>query len=307
MQSRKTIITVSGVILFLLAGSVTMFMQPSESPAPTPAPQQSAQLTPQTPPPVPTPQAEPQNDNEPVIWYVYVTGEVAKPGIVTLSEGARVFHAVDAAGGFTKDADTAAVNLAAVLADQTQIHVPAKSEQNRPQLIPNNPPQVVRVPGVASGIRSPASGLVDINRADLQELQRINGVGPAIAQRIIDYRNAHGAFSSVEDLINVKGIGNARLNQIRSQVTLSGGSSYYTAPNTTRPNTNTNTNSGLIDINHANLQELQRIKGVGATTAQRIIDYRNQHGTFSQVEDLLNVRGIGASKLKQIRSQVVIR
>ena len=306
MQSRKLIITISGVILFLLAGSITMFMTPSDSPAPTPAPKQTAQTVQQTPVPAPQPQAEPDKESEPVIWYVYVTGEVANPGIVTLSEGARVFQAVDAAGGFTKKADRAAVNLAAILADQTQIHVPAKSEQRGTQSLPNSPPQVVRVPGV-SGIRSPSSGLIDINRADLQELQRINGVGPAIAQRIIEYRNQHGAFSRVEDLINVRGIGQAKMNQIRSQVTLSGGNSYYTSPNTTQTNANTHTNSGLIDINHASLQELQRIKGVGATTAQRIIDYRNQHGSFSRVEDLLNVRGIGASKLNQIRTQITIR
>ena len=307
MQSRKTIITISGVILFLLAGSITMFMTPPESPAPKPAPKQSTQPIPQTPPPAPQPQPEPQKAREPATWYVYVTGEVENPGVYPLPENSRMFAAINAAGGFTKNADGVSLNLAEFLTDEAHIHVPAKSERRDSQPLPQNAPQVVRVPGSAGIVRSATnSGLIDINRADLQELQRINGVGPSIAQRIIDYRNQHGSFSRVEDLLNVKGIGNTRLNQIRNQVTVSGGSSY-TSPSTTHTSTNTHTNSGLVDINRANLQELQRIKGVGPATAQRIIDYRNSHGSFSRAEDLLNVRGIGASKLNQIRTQITIR
>ena len=305
MQSRKNIITVSGVVLFLAAGALTMLMTPSDSPAP--APQQSTNLMAQTPQPAPAPAAEPKKVREPATWYVYVTGEVVNPGVYSLPENSRMFQAVNAAGGFTPNADGVSLNLAEFLADEAHIHVPAKGERKNAQSLPQNAPGVVRVPGSA-GVRSAAKGgLIDINRADLQELQRINGVGPAIAQRIIDYRNQHGAFSRVEDLINVRGIGSARLEQIRSQVTVSGGSSYYTSPNTTHANTNTPASSGLIDINRANLQELQRIKGIGKTTAQRIIDYRNQHGAFSRVEDLINVRGIGSAKLSQIRTQVVIR
>lgn len=305
MQSRKTIITVSGVILFLLAGSVTMFMQPSESPAPSPAPQQTSNFTVQTPPPA-NPSPEPQKVREPATWYVYVTGEVVNPGVYSLPENSRMFQAVNAAGGFTRNADGVALNLAEFLADEAHIHVPAKGERRNAQSLPQNAPGVVRVPG-SSGVRSATKGgLIDINHADLQELQRINGVGPAIAQRIIEYRNQHGAFSSVEGLINVRGIGQAKMNQIRNQVTVSGGSSY-TSPGTSRTSTNTHAGSGLVDINRADLQELQRINGVGPAIAQRILEYRNQHGTFSRVEDLLNVRGIGAAKLNQIRSQVVIR
>ncbi len=299
MQSRKNIITVSGIVLFLAAGALTMLMTPSDSPAP--APQQSTNLIAQTPQPAPAPAAEPRKVREPATWYVYVTGEVVNPGVYSLPENSRMFQAVNAAGGFTPKADGVLLNLAEFLADEAHVHVPAKSERKNTQTLPQNAPQIVRVPGVAASSRT-NSGLVDINHADLQELQRIKGVGPAIAQRIIEYRNAHGSFSRVEDLLNVRGIGNAKLTQIRSQVTISGGSSY-TSPSTTQPNTN----SGLIDINRANLQELQRIKGVGPATAQRILEYRNQHGSFSRVEDLLNVRGIGAAKLNQIRTQVVIR
>ena len=139
--------------------------------------------------------------------------------------------------------------------------------------------------------------------ANLQELQRINGVGPAIAQRIIDYRQTHGAFASAEDLLKVKGIGRARLEQIRSQITLRGGGSYTTGTTSSQNSSSSN----LIDINHANSQELQRINGVGKVTAERIIEYRNSHGAFKRPEDLMNVRGIGASKLNQIRNQIVIR
>ena len=299
MQSRKTIITVSGVILFLLAGSVTMFMNPSESPEPAPSTTQTVHLAEQPTPPAPKPHAEPEKATAPATWYVYVTGAVENPGVYPLPENSRMFEAINAAGGFTKDADGVSLNLAEFLADEAHIHVPAKSERRDSPPLPQNSPQVVRVPGVA-GIRTSNSGLIDINHADLQELQRINGVGPAIAQIIIDYRNQHGLFSSVEDLLKVRGIGSAKLNQIRNQVTVNGGSSY-TSPKAAQQS------SGLIDINRADLQELQRINGVGPAIAQRIIDYRKAHGSFSRVEDLLNVRGIGSAKLNQIRSQVVIR
>lgn len=307
MESRRIIISVAGVVLFLLAGAVAMFVLPSESPnSPTTntQPQSSANQTPQNS----QPSTIPQKPSEPKVWYVYVTGEVQNPGLYAVSVDSRVFQAIDSAGGFTQKADRASLNLAAHLVDESHIHVPAKGTQTSGTVPQANTTETIRVPGYSqqSGIRT-NSNLININSANLQELQRINGVGPAIAQRIIDYRNTHGAFTQVDDLQKVRGIGPKTMERIRPQVTVQGGASYqsYTTPQQKSQVSSGSTN--LIDINHASESELQRLSGVGQAIAKRIIEYRNSHGSFSRVEDLLNVRGIGAAKLEQIRTQVVIR
>ena len=315
MQSKRIIVSVIGVGLFLLAGAMAMFVLPSESPN-APAnnqPNSSESRPPQNsqPAPVQQTQQEPPKPSKPEVWYIYVTGEVNNQGVYTVPAGSRVFQVIAMAGGFTRNADSASLNLAELLADSAHVHVPAKGSQ-RAGTVQAQPIQTIRVPGYSqktksqSGIYSNAN-LVDINSANLQELQRINGIGPVIAQRIIDYRNTHGAFAGVEDLQKVRGIGPKTMDRIRPQVTVHGGSSYtggITYPQ--KPQTSSG-NTNLIDINHASESELQRISGVGQATAKRIIEYRNSHGSFSRVEDLLNVRGIGAAKLNQIRSQVVIR
>lgn len=330
MQSRRIIVSAAGVLLFLLAGGIAMFVMPSESPNP-PAknqpdssssrlnvqnpPQSSANQPPQNsqPSPLPQPTKESPNPSEPKVWYVYVTGEVQNEGLYAVSPDSRVFQAIEAAGGFTRKADRTSLNLAAHLVDETHIHVPAKGAKNPGTVPQSTPPQTVRIPGYSqqTGIRTQTgqanNGLIDINRADLQGLQRISGVGPTIAQRIIDYRNTHGAFSSIDDLQKVKGIGPKTMERIRPQVTVQGGTTYTSGTTYSQKSQTSSGNSSLIDINHASQSELERISGVGPATAQRIIDYRNKHGSFSRVEDLLQVRGIGASKLDQIRSQVVIR
>ena len=292
MYSRKVIISVSGVILFLLAGFAAMFIMPAESP-------NTIKQTPQPTAKTQEHEPEPIIESPPKVWYVYVTGAVNKPGVYKLSEDSRVFQAIESAGGFTANADQASLNLAELLADEAHVHVSMKTAQTK---------QVSATPASVSPQTKQArakSGLIDVNRADSQELQMISGIGPSIAQRIIDYRNAHGSFTKIDDLMNVKGIGKARLEQIRQQITLHGTSSYTLS--TTSKRTQQTVNSGMIDVNHATLSELQRISGVGPAIAQRIIDYRKSHGSFSRVEDLLNVKGIGAAKLNQIRSQVVIR
>ena len=323
MQSKRIIISVAGVALFLLAGAMAMFVLPSESPN-TPAknqpdssssrlnvqnpPQSSINQPPQNSQPLPVQQSpqESPRPSKPEVWYIYVTGEVKKQGVYTVPAGSRIFQVIALAGGFTRNADSASLNLADFLADSAHIHIPAKNAKNSSKTAQAITPETIRIPGYSqqtnsrSGIRANTI-LVDVNSANLQELQRISGVGPAIAQRIIDYRNTHGAFTSIEDLQKVRGIGTKTMERIRPQVTVQGSITYSQKSQPSSGNTN------LIDINHASQSELQRISGVGPAIAKRIIEYRNSHGSFSRVEDLLHVRGIGASKLDQIRSQVVIR
>ncbi len=136
--------------------------------------------------------------------YVHVAGAVAAPGLYRLQAGARVVDAVAAAGGLAADADPAAVNLARPVSDGEQLHVPRVGEQ---------PPASA---GAQGGVG--ADGTVNLNTADLAALDTLPRIGPAIAQRIIDWRDEHGPFTSVDDLLAVPGIGEKMLAALRDLV-----------------------------------------------------------------------------------------
>lgn len=140
---------------------------------------------------------------------VHVAGAVATPGVQRLPAGARVTDAVDAAGGPAADADLGRVNLAARLEDGQQIYVPRLGEQ----------PPAAGAPSTGPGSAA-SSGPVDINRASVAELDALPGIGPTIAQAIVDHRTTHGRFASVDDLLEVRGIGEAKLEELRPLVTV---------------------------------------------------------------------------------------
>ena len=133
---------------------------------------------------------------------VHVTGAVSEPGLYRLKEGSRVADAVARAGGATTSADTAAVNLAAPLADGMQVLIPSR---------------VAGVAGTAAGTPATA-GRVSLNAATVAELDELPGVGPVTAQKIVDYRAAHGGFRTVDDLDAIPGIGPVRIDQLRELV-----------------------------------------------------------------------------------------
>ena len=143
---------------------------------------------------------------------VHVVGEVTRPGVVRVPEGARVVDAVLAAGGPLPGADIERVNLARVVGDGEQVHVPEPGEP----LLPGT--------GVAAG--SPGAGPVrgagpvNLNTADAGTLDTLPGVGPVLAQRILDWRAEHGRFSSVDELGEVSGIGDKLLAQLTPKVTV---------------------------------------------------------------------------------------
>lgn len=144
--------------------------------------------------------------------FVHVYGQIARPGLYELPAGSRVVDVVAAAGGFTPEAEQAAVNLARPVVDGEQLAVPAVGE------IASGASGDGGAPGTPSGAGS--GGLVDLNRADDSTLQTLPGVGPATAAAILEWRAANGSFRSVDDLLGVPGIGEKTLEKLRALVTV---------------------------------------------------------------------------------------
>lgn len=136
---------------------------------------------------------------------VHVAGAVRRPGVYRLAAGARVRDAVDRAGGPSRAADPAGVNLAAKLADGQQVIVPRRM-----------PPAPAAAPGAPDGS---AAGPVSLNAATAEQLDGLDGVGPATADKILAWRREHGGFASVDDLGQIPGIGPKKLETLRGQVT----------------------------------------------------------------------------------------
>lgn len=130
---------------------------------------------------------------------VHVTGAVTKPGLYSLPQDSRVNDAIKAAGGFLEKADTAFINLAAVVKDGDQIHIPEL------------------MPGLSIG----GTGLlVNLNSASQAELENLPGIGPTLALRIVEYRTQYGFFKTIDELKNVPGIGEATYDEIKDMITV---------------------------------------------------------------------------------------
>jgi competence protein ComEA len=152
--------------------------------------------------------------------FVHLTGAVASPGVREVPQGSRLFQVLELAGGATPEADLAAVNLAAVVVDGGQIHVPRKGETAQPgsPAGPGGPDTGGRVPGGGTGGAGTGGtgtgmpgGMVNLNTADAPTLESLPRVGPVLAERIIAWRTEHGPFARAEDLDAVPGIGPALL------------------------------------------------------------------------------------------------
>jgi competence protein ComEA len=161
---------------------------------------------------------ETQGAPAPAPLFVHVLGAVRTPGLFQVHDGARVVDAVAAAGGFADDANQGGVNLARVIADGEQIVVPRVGED-----LP--PPASGAASGGAAGTATGAGGVtpttpVNINTATTAELERLPRIGPAMAQRIVDWRTTNGRFTSVDDLLSVTGIGQKTLDEFKDLVRL---------------------------------------------------------------------------------------
>lgn len=141
------------------------------------------------------------------VIVVAAAGAVAKPGVYRVNGGARVIDVLQAAGGPSPEADVDRINLAAKVADGERVYVPRKGEAG------------VAVEGAAASDSGDA--IIDLNTATAAQLDSLPGIGPATAQAIIDYRTRRGRFRAVDELLEVRGIGEAKLEQLRPHVRVS--------------------------------------------------------------------------------------
>ena len=143
---------------------------------------------------------------------VHITGEVKKEGVIHLNKGDRIIDAIKKAGGETKQADLSQVNLAYELQDGQKIYIPNKNEKISKYIVDENGNTNI------NSLNSKEEEKVNINTANQSELDSLPGIGPATAQKIIEYRNQNGNFKKIEDLQNVKGIGQAKYEEIRNNI-----------------------------------------------------------------------------------------
>lgn len=164
----------------------------------------------------------PASTAAPAEVVAHAAGAVARPGVYRLHPPARVDDLVRAAGGLAPDADPSRLNLAALLADGARVYVPRAGEEVPPALGPDAAPPGPPAPGGSNGGTAPDDPTepIDLNTADETELDRLPGVGPATAAAIVAFREESGGFRSVDDLLDVRGIGEAKLEQLRPLVTV---------------------------------------------------------------------------------------
>ena len=188
LSRRRLLIAAGCLALLLFLGSKLLAR-----------PQSSAGLAPPVAPPTETAAA-------PAVVVVDVVGAVRRAGLYRLQQGARIADAVARAGGATAKADLALINLAAPLADGEQVVVPKRGA-------------AAAAPSAGGGSAGAASsGPIHLSTATLEQLDSLPGIGPVTAQKILDYRQKHGAFTSVDELDAVPGIGPARLEQLKDLV-----------------------------------------------------------------------------------------
>ena len=158
----------------------------------------------------------------PKIW-VQVAGAVRRPGVYQVAAGTRVFEVVLEAGGFTEDADREAIAQAAQVSDGCTVYIPRAGEaaQSSLQTPVQSSAGIIEAPaGTGTSGDATAAGVVSLNSATLEQLDALPGVGPALAQQIITYRETQGPFTSIDELDEVSGIGTAKLEQLRPLVGL---------------------------------------------------------------------------------------
>ncbi len=171
----------------------------------TPYPTPTIAITPTvTPTPTPSP------------LRVYISGEVLHPDVYSLPPGSIIKDAIKAAGGASPEADLDVVNQAQELSDQEHVHIPAKSDK-----VPTPPVIEEGKRNIVIPIdKTPTPLVLDLNTATKPQLELLSGIGPATAQKILDYRAEIGHFNAIEDLMNVSGIGPATFEKLKDHITV---------------------------------------------------------------------------------------
>jgi competence protein ComEA len=161
------------------------------------------------------------NENKEEMLIVHITGEVKNWGVIELPQGSRIIDAVNKAGGFTDSADVDAVNLAYVLSDGIKVYIPSKNEDEIGNFTTEEYITIDSGDNVITGgekMEENKKEFVNINKATQTELETLPGIGPSTALKIISYRNENGAFSSIEDIKNVSGIGDSKFESIKDLI-----------------------------------------------------------------------------------------
>ncbi|SPF67541.1 TIGR00426: competence protein ComEA helix-hairpin-helix repeat region [Propionibacterium ruminifibrarum] len=216
---RAHVAVITIVCVVVLVFSVTQVLRARATTVDAPAPSIGAEGTdtPQAGSPESTPPSQPQSS--PAIIRVHVTGAVHAPGVVQVPVDARVQDAIDAAGGFSDDADPGELNLAQPVSDGCQIIIGTsgapRGELNQPGASPG--PGAGEAPA-GSGPEGGGDDLIDLNSATAAQLEELSGIGPVLAERIIEWRTEHGRFSRVEELQEVSGIGEKLYARIKDHV-----------------------------------------------------------------------------------------
>lgn len=166
---------------------------------------------------------QPAPTKEPIA--VHVIGAVPRPGLYEFAEGARVQDAINASGGLLASANVESINLAALLVDGQQLTIPyrAGEEPSVSSSTSSEDDNSLVLPGAEQTPEPAENGnteLININTASLEELDSLPGIGPTIAQRIIDYRDENGPFQTIEDILNVSGIGPSTFDNIKDLITV---------------------------------------------------------------------------------------
>ena len=143
---------------------------------------------------------------------VHITGQVVNNGIVKLKENSRIIDAIEAAGGATLDANLSKINLAFALSDGQKVYIPSIDDEDEKEYVTKGSGETV------SEENNSINQSININTATSQQLQELPGIGEAIANRIIAYRNLNGKFEKIEDIKNVSGIGEAKFNNIKDYI-----------------------------------------------------------------------------------------
>lgn len=212
-EKTKNIIFISFVSLVILAIGLIQYYKIKNTP---PVTRNGIMLTATNyPPPKLIPKAEELKEIK-----VYICGEIKKPGVYSLKSGTRVEDIMNLAGGPTSFADMLGVNLAQKLEDEDQIIIPKINENGKNEKKYSSHSHKKSTPKTKKNQKVELTYKININSADIKELDKLPGVGEVTAKRIIEYRKTHGNFTCIEDLMNVSGIGEKTFQKMKNFITV---------------------------------------------------------------------------------------